>query len=170
MSEWWRDGVRNGASPGWRTGKYGDQKYLDDWPTPLCGVHVLAHKGAGVAPWNLCRLRDSAESEEGVLIDDDPLIFFHYHGLRLGQSGRHRLAPPGYLIARRVREIIYEPYLDALQEAAGVVREQFLEFPFSLDPVPERTQLLREARIEAGTTDHSARRPPEEAANAHGTL
>ena len=153
--EWWRDRCQEWCFARLEDGKYGDQKYLDDWPTRFTGVHALACKGAGVAPWNLCayEIRTSAE---GVLIDGDPLIFFHYHGLRLRENGRHRLASPGYLVSRRARETIYGPYLDALAEAAGVVREQVPGFPLSLDPVPERTQRLREARI--GVTERVIQR------------
>ena len=144
--EWWRDRCQEWCFARLEDGKYGDQKYLDDWPTRFAGVHALVHKGAGVAPWNLCAY-EIRTSEGAVRIDGEPLIFFHYHGLRLRENGRHRLAAPGYLVSRRAREIIYEPYLDALGEAAGIVREQVAGFPLSLDPVPERAQRLREARI-----------------------
>jgi hypothetical protein len=145
--EWWRDRCQEWCFARLEDGKYGDQKYLDDWPTRFSGVHALAHKGAGAAPWNLCAY-EIKTSEKGVLIDRDPLIFFHYHGLRLLANGRHRLAPPGYLVSRRVREVIYRPYLDVLGDAVHVVRKQVPGFPLSLDPVPERAQRLREARIE----------------------
>jgi len=64
-------------------GKYGDQKYLDEWPA-LYGEHlvILDNRGGGLAPWNWLstpiRLRN-----ETVTIGSDPLIFYHFHGVKV---------------------------------------------------------------------------------------
>jgi hypothetical protein len=97
--------------------RFADQKYLDDWPTRFPGVVVLQHKGAGLAPWNVenysLRLRNGQ-----VLVDSQPLVFFHFHGLKrirrwlydpnLARYGVHA----DYLLKRR----IYGPYIRELQE------------------------------------------------------
>jgi hypothetical protein len=144
--EWWSTRCLEWCFDRLEDGKYGDQKYLDDWPERFAGVHTLAHKGAGLAPWNLSayQLRGTAD---GVLVDDDPLIFFHYHGLRTRPRDRHRLAPPGYLLSQRARDLIYEPYLGALSDAAKLAREISPGLPPFDDPPPRPAQLLRDARI-----------------------
>ena len=38
-------------------GKFGDQKYLDNWPVIYSNVKVSENPGAGVAPWNVSRYR-----------------------------------------------------------------------------------------------------------------
>ena len=66
-------------------GKLGDQKYLDDWPDRFQGVLSIRHKGANLAPWNLSNYTITKDND-AVRVDDQPLIFFHFHGSSMPRS------------------------------------------------------------------------------------
>jgi hypothetical protein len=61
--------------------RYADQRYLDDWPQRYDKLIVLQHKGANLAPWNLARYDVTFRAGQ-CLVDGQPLIFFHFHGLK----------------------------------------------------------------------------------------
>ena len=78
----WNQQCRNHCSM--KPGEMGDQKYLSDWAEKYDKVHVLRHQGAGVAPWNIFRFKES--KTHGWLIDKKTrekfeMIFYHFHHL-----------------------------------------------------------------------------------------
>jgi hypothetical protein len=113
---WWRDRCIEWCYDRLENGRYADQKYLDDWPSRFRNVVVLEHKGANVAPWNLTNycLRD--QNGNTVMIDNQPLVFFHFHGLKkitqwlYNPSWRIYGVTPSIVLRRR----IYVPYIRTL--------------------------------------------------------
>lgn len=67
-------------------GKFGDQKYLDEWPLKYSGVHIMKNIGGGLAPWNIQQYRFFKE-KDNILVKHHlgiyPLIFFHFHQFTL---------------------------------------------------------------------------------------
>jgi hypothetical protein len=61
-----------------QSGRFGDQKYLDEWPERYAQLCVLQHPGANVAPWNLARHALSG-NDAALQVDGVDLIFFHFH-------------------------------------------------------------------------------------------
>jgi hypothetical protein len=139
---WWHDRCIEWCYYRFEDGKLGDQKYLDDWPERFAGVHVSRHKGCGLAPWNITQF-DVHETAEGIYVDEDPLIFFHYHRVRLLSDG-YVWRPPGYYISPENRRLVYDPYLEELGRAVQQVQERVPGFSSGLEPAPplrERLQL-----------------------------
>jgi len=64
-------------------GKFADQKYLEEWPY-LYGNDLVISKilGVGLAPWNVDG-EEITDSDNGFLINGTPIIFFHFHGLKV---------------------------------------------------------------------------------------
>lgn len=109
--EWWRDACLIWCYNRKEDGKFGDQKYLDDWTERFEGVHVMQHLGAGLAPWNLQQYEVSLEGERVALTHPKgtaSLVFFHFHHVTLLSSGYVHFGP--YDLDVSDRRHLYEPY------------------------------------------------------------
>ncbi len=113
---WWRERCLEWCFDREEDGRFADQKYLDDWPVRFGNVVVLQHKGANLAPWNLNNYHVRYSRSDGVAVDGQPLIFFHFHGLR--QANRWVFDPGwkeyGVNESKSIRAGIYVPYLRTL--------------------------------------------------------
>jgi hypothetical protein len=147
---WWRERCLEWCYRRVENGRFGDQKYLDDWTERFQGVHVLRHRGGGLAPWNITQYRVH-ELGGRVMVDEDPLIFFHYHDVKLRKRGRHDCAPPGFVISAENRRLVYDPYFDALDGAVGEVRSVVRDFSEGLVPGPSLRDRGRTLRGSVGT-------------------
>ena len=71
ISRWWQDRCVEWCFARLEDGKFGDQKYLDDWTERFNGmVHVLKNPGWAMGPWNSHRFNSSEA------------LLYHFHGLR----------------------------------------------------------------------------------------
>ena len=120
---WWRDRCIEWCYSRVEDGKFGDQKYLDDWTTRFEGVHELQHIGGGVAPWNMERYQFLKDSEGLSLFEKNkgervPLVFFHFQGLKIHEE----VFDFGYyVLPNKVRDYVYRPYAKHLLE----IEEEF---------------------------------------------
>lgn len=103
VRKWWEERCLEWCFDRVEDGKFGDQKYLDDWPERFpAHVHVLGQKDAILAPWNARRFSHSRA------------IAWHFHGLRIeGSRIRWYL---GFDIPKAVRRDIYQPYVKLLEQ------------------------------------------------------
>lgn len=77
--DWWRQQCLDWCYDRHEDGKYADQLYLDHWPRLFNGFYEFVHHGANVAAWNVGDYDFSYRDGE-VYVDNDPLIFYHFHG------------------------------------------------------------------------------------------
>lgn len=113
---WWRDKCIEWCFARFEDGKFGDQKYLDDWPSRFPNVIVSGHLGSGVAPWNLSRYRMRL-GDEGISVNGQPLIFYHFHGLKIASPNAVIPSEQVYRITAWQLRHLYFPYVERLQEA-----------------------------------------------------
>jgi hypothetical protein len=123
-ADWWRRCCIEWCHDWVEDGRFADQKYLDMIPQNFSSVRVLEHPGANLAPWNLGRHRISAPSGE-LLADDQPIVFFHFHGLRQisrklysANFGKFLHKPTDVVIRQ-----IYRPYIRALIQEEEQIAE-----------------------------------------------
>ena len=101
---WWRDSCIEWCYARFEDGKFGDQKYLDDWTTRFDGVHVLQNLGGGVAPWNI--------QQYNLANKDFNLIFYHFHNFKF--IGNDMVDLGSYKITKLDIAVLYSPYLQHL--------------------------------------------------------
>jgi len=110
VRKWWEERCVEWCFDRFEDGKFGDQKYLDDWPTRFEGlVHVLERQEWTLAPWNASRYPYS----QGV--------FYHFQGLRIQEGRKFDLGP--IELPRPLIENVYEPYLNDMIDGIGMLKE-----------------------------------------------
>ncbi|HQT31485.1 MAG TPA: glycosyl transferase [Thiobacillus sp.] len=96
-------------------GKYGDQKYLDEWPDRYPGlVHVLSNRELTLAPWNASRYPYGHA------------VFWHFHSLRIMRvrSNAVRFQLAAYPLPSMVRKFVYIPYLEDMKRAISFAQRK----------------------------------------------
>ncbi len=119
---WWRNACLEWCYNRIEDGKFGDQKYLDDWTIRFKGIHELQHLGGGVAPWNMQqytfrREGDSVIGTELSTEKDFELVFFHFHDLLCFKKGAFREFSlcPNYILPKSAKDVVYSLYLPVLK-------------------------------------------------------
>lgn len=141
--KWWRERCLEWCFSYLEDGKFGDQNYLNDWPQRFSGVHVLKHKGANLAPWNIKNYRIRL-TENKILVDEDPLIFYHFHTLKIYPSLRFQLFSADFRIKKGTVNLIYKLYIAALKKAVRDVKDIVPEFNFGFSPEPNSYQKFKQ--------------------------
>jgi hypothetical protein len=114
--QWWKAACLTWCYNRVEDGKFGDQKYLDDWTSRFKRVKVLTHLGGGVAPWNVQQYELLAakntvllkETETGHIFD---LIFYHFHALKFINN---KIDFGGYRLSRTIMDRLYYSYVNEL--------------------------------------------------------
>jgi hypothetical protein len=93
--------------------RFADQKYLDEWPSLYKNeLRISTHEGINLAPWNLVTYNIEVK-DKAVRINNKPLIFFHFQGLRYlgGKWFSHSLSRYNLKPNKLYINYIYKPYL-----------------------------------------------------------
>lgn len=112
---WWHERCIEWCFLRSEDGKFGEQKYLDDWPTRFAGVVVLTHKGANLAPWNVSNHSVTDGAGKGIMVDGQPLIYYHFS--RLTQIHRYLYDPrfgDVHRPTKTLRRCVYGRYLQTI--------------------------------------------------------
>ena len=111
---WYRQACLDWCYDRLEAGRFADQKYLDVFPEKFSGVYIMRHLGGGVAPWNISQA-DIACSNNRVTVSQQPLIFYHAHGVKRiwGPFFFSGLSHYETHVRPVLRRCIFTPYLKA---------------------------------------------------------
>ncbi len=120
---WWQEHCLEWCHDRVEGGKFGDQKYLEEWPR-LFGndVHVVEQVQRTLAPWNASHFSRPANGAGRARP-----VFYHFHSLRIIGRDRVRLYA-GYQISAEARWI-YDEYLDALSRSIALMEGAGMDVP-----------------------------------------
>jgi hypothetical protein len=128
--DWWRERCIEWCFARYEDGKMGDQKYLDDWPSRFGGVRLWGHPGV-LGPWCI-ESRRVEMGADGLMVDGEPLVFFHFMGLRRYADGTYRPAAGRFRITPEQQRWIYDPYVERLTELRRRITTIAPDYPMAL--------------------------------------
>ncbi|MBA7575186.1 hypothetical protein ES708_17007 [subsurface metagenome] len=107
-------------------GKFGDQKYLDDWPENYDNVHILKHLGGGVAPWNIQQYKIKKEGNSYICTHIKTrqkfnMVFYHFQYVKLLDNGYIDIG--WHNLSKVVVKNLYLPYLKRILKIEGKLKE-----------------------------------------------
>lgn len=127
---WWRNECIEWCYNRQENGKFGDQKYLDDWIVRFNGIVELQHLGGGVAPWNVQQYEIYKSDSEFVVREissgmEYPLVFYHFHELKFISAAKFvRICE--YEISRGIKNVIYFQYVKHLSKLNRRILKKFV--------------------------------------------
>ena len=118
--KWWRNACIEWCYARLEDGKFGDQKYLDDWTERFDNVHVVKNLGAGLALWNAQRFNIEKRINKYIIKDlnsniEYNLIFYHFHGLKF-KIKEHKIIIDAtkFRFDLKLKKLIYTDYIHKL--------------------------------------------------------
>lgn len=124
---WWREACLDWCYNRFEEGRFGDQKYLDDWPAKFKGVHVLQHLGGGVAPWNMQQYSFEVVHNKIVGLGlftkkTFEVVFFHFHSLMF-VTPNYFSPRPYYQRNDSVIALLFNPYVKTIKRLRAIYPE-----------------------------------------------
>lgn len=117
---WWRNACLEWCYNRFEDNRFGDQKYLDDWPERFEGVYVCKNLGAGVAPWNMQQYHFVPDNNQIIGTERTSgkqfkVIFFHFHSFTFVTPSF--FSPrPYYKRNTSVIRYLFHPYVDEIKK------------------------------------------------------
>lgn len=122
VMRWWQSRCLEWCYARVEAGKFGDQKYLDQWPV-LFGpeVHILQQKEKTLAPWNVRYFERLGDGRVAP-------VFYHFHGLRLISPNR-LLLYSGYKVGKAACAL-YQAYQHSIAESINLLDSHDIAAPY----------------------------------------
>lgn len=144
--EWWRNKCEEWCFNRIEEGRFGDQKYLDDWESRFEGlVYNCRTVGCGLAPWN-CQKYYLIKDNDTIYVQDriskvkKPLVFYHFHNLHKLHNSMWTLS--NYRLSEDVIPL-YKQYISRLIKIEENLPDQYSSDEEDLDDLKEKHKVIR---------------------------
>jgi hypothetical protein len=107
-------------------GRFGDQKYLDSWPSRYPSLKIITHKGVNLAIWNANGYMIRTKNDL-IMIDEDPLVFYHFASTQMKPDGSvdSPVLPGGGRSKAVLIEHVINPYKRLLELERRTLERRF---------------------------------------------
>ena len=145
--QWWVNACIEWCFNRFEDGKFGDQKYLDDWTTRFAEVHVLEHLGGGVAPWNVQQYK-IYKKDNTLFVQDSqqnvPIVFYHFHDIKATEGTL--IDSEFYYKDKNAKKLIYKSYYQELIRISKFLNKEYKKVkPLTIAKKP-LSKVLKEVR------------------------
>jgi hypothetical protein len=138
VMRWWQERCLEWCFDLYEDGKFGDQKYLDDWQERFAAeVHVLQQTDKTLAPWNVAYTEKRAN---GTLAP----VFYHFQAFRITGRNQVRLYAGYHIGPAGMR--LYDAYLKAIGRSLAVMKRFRIATPVLKEQMSLRDRVLRTRR------------------------
>jgi hypothetical protein len=111
--DWWKKKCADWCYEQLFDGRWADQGYLSLIPGTFRNVSEIDHPGANLALWNIGNFTLSINERNEVLVNGQPLLFYHFHGLRKVVGPIYDMGIAGKA-AHLIWNYIYSPYIKSV--------------------------------------------------------
>lgn len=126
IDDWYRKCLQ-WCSSKFEDGKFGEQKYLDDWRIRFDKVREISNIGTNVAPWNIQKYDLSMANDRIVINNKWPLVYYHFHSFRMSMKDYSYIITGdrnnSYPIQEDAIHLLYEPYIKEMKQAIIELKE-----------------------------------------------
>jgi len=148
FADWWALRLSRYCHDNLPMGIFTDQKWVDLAPAFFDGVRVLRSPGFNVATWNISNRLATGSLDGGVLINGEPLGFYHFSGF---DSGDQITMLERYGAKSPVLYELRQWYIDSCEEngqsALGNLPSRYATFSNG-DAISEGYRLLYRSRVD----------------------
>ncbi len=108
-----------------KEGKFSDQKYLEDLSKKINNLKILKRPEINLAPWNIEGKKIELKKKQ-VYVNNNKLIFFHFHGLRQISKNFYILGVSNYnfILPNELKKILFYNYIKKLKKKT-LIKEYF---------------------------------------------
>ena len=115
--KWWRDSCIEWCYAHFDGEKYGDQKYLEQFPELFKKVHVIQTRGAGVASWNMKQYHfDDNDWSFTYKNERIKIVFIHFHAVGLEIKQNKLLLKPATFDIKNGERFMFDYYAKLLKD------------------------------------------------------
>lgn len=151
--KWWRDSCIDWCYAHFDGEKYGDQKYLEQFPLKFEKVHVIKTRGAGIAAWNMKQYQFNSKDWTFIYKEKKTdIVFVHYHAVGIEvDNGSLILKPATFDINKNCKFLfdyyagllvmVYKKYYGIVisrfdYKGRGLLKKYYAKLKFTLRNVP----------------------------------